>query len=364
MSNTFDIPAQQRRMVFMKAMIMAAGIGTRLRPLTYSVPKPMMPLANRPVLEYTLQLLKKHNITEVTINLYTAPEMITGYFGDGSSLGMKINYSVEKELMGTAGGVKKVEDFFGETFLVMSGDGLTDINLTEVIEFHRQKKALGTMVLKEVDTRFEYGVTMVDNENRIEKFVEKPNWGDVFCNTVNTGIYVFQKEIFNFMPANKFYDFGHDLWPLLLEKGEKIFGYLREEYWCDIGNLNEYKKAQQSILEGKVEICLSGEKYAENVWVGKETKIDKTAQITGPCLIGKKCQIEKNVCLGPGTTIGDYSVIKEGAILNNCILWNNVCIDKNVELKNCILGDYTHISGEISVFNGVVINGEEKEKRK
>ena len=340
----------------MKAMIMAAGIGTRLRPLTYSIPKPMIPIVNKPTLEHTLELLKRHHITEAMINLHTYPKMITNYFKDGSFYNMKINYSEEKELMGTAGGVKKVEDFFGETFLVMSGDGLTDIDIGKVIKFHQEKGALATMVLKKIEARFEYGVTIINTEGRIKKFIEKPKWGDVFADTVNTGIYIFQKEVFKFIPANKFYDFGHDLWPLLLEKGERIFGYQMEEYWCDIGNLHEYKKAQKDALEGKVKINIPGKKIKEKIWIGEGTKIGEGVKMTGPCLIGKRCQIESGVHMGAFTAIGNHSVILRNSVLKNCILWNNVYVDKNVELRNCIIGKSAHVSESISVFDGSIIN--------
>jgi mannose-1-phosphate guanylyltransferase/phosphomannomutase len=340
----------------MKAMVMSAGIGTRLRPLTYNIPKPMFPIVNKPVLEHVLELLRKHNIKEVVVNLHAHQAMIRNYFGDGSRLGMKINYSEEKKLMGTAGGVKKVEHFFDDTFLVMSGDGLTNINLTDVINFHRKRRAFGTMVLKRIDTRFEYGIALTKRGGQIKQFVEKPNWSSVFSNTVNTGIYVFRPEIFRYIPKAKFYDFARDVWPKLLKRGERIFGYETEEYWCDIGNLLEYRRGQNDALEGKIKLDIPGERGNRNVWIGKGTQVAPGVKIKGPCVIGKNCTLKKNAFIGGFSTIGNNSIIGEGVRLRNCILWNGVHVRKNVKLVNCIIGNNAEISTNISVYEGSVIN--------
>jgi mannose-1-phosphate guanylyltransferase / phosphomannomutase len=343
----------------MKAMVMAAGVGTRLRPLTHIIPKPMIPIVNKPVLEHTLDLLRKHNFREVVINLHFYPQMIKDYFGDGSRWGLKIIYSQEKSLLGTAGGVKKVEKHFDDTFVVMSGDGLTDIDLAKAVEFHKKKKSLATMVLKKVDARFDYGVTLIDQYKRIENFIEKPAWSDVFANTVNTGIYIFEPEIFNFIPENTFYDFGHDVWPSLLKAKKPIYGYEMNSYWCDIGNLQEYKRAERDALEGKVRIKFSGKKFSPGVWVGKNTRIHPQVKIKAPVIIGDDCRIEKGVVIDSFTTIGNSGLIHEGAQLGDCILWSGVRVSKNVRLRNCIIGNDAGINENISVFEGSVINIEE-----
>ena len=340
----------------MKAMVMSAGIGTRLRPLTYNIPKPMFPIVNKPVLEHVLELLRKHNIKEVVINIHAHQSMIRNYFGDGSRFGMKINYSEEKKLMGTAGGVKKVERFFDDTFLVMSGDGLTNINLSDVINFHKKRKAFGTMVLKRVDSRFEYGIALTKKGGQIKQFVEKPNWSSVFSNTVNTGVYVFQTEVFRYIPRAKFCDFARDVWPQLLQRGERIFGYETKNYWCDIGNLLEYRRGQNDALEGKIKLVVPGERKSKNVWIGKGTQIAPGVRIKGPCVIGKNCQLRENASIGEFSTIGNNSIIEKGARLKNCILWNGVHVRKNVKLINCIIGNNADISTNISVYEGSVIN--------
>ena len=340
----------------MKAFVMAAGAGTRLRPLTYAIPKPMVPVVNKPVLEHTLENLKRHGIFQIAMNLHHCPETIREHFCDGKRHGLSIRYSHEKELMGTAGGVKLMEKFFDTTFIVMSGDGLTDIDITKAIKFHRQKKALATMVLKPVDVKFEYGVTVTDASGRIKKFIEKPSWSDVFANTVNTGIYIFEPEIFKYIPAATFYDFGLQVWPELLRRKEKIYGYLMEEYWTDVGNLTEYRKGVHDALEGKVRIAIPGEQIRPGIWIGKGTRIAKGAKLNSPCVIGESCVVGKNAVIDAYTTIADQCRIGEGATIKNSILWGKVIVAKNVRLDNCIIGYKATVSEDISVYEGTVLN--------
>jgi len=340
-----------------RAMVMAAGAGTRLRPLTFSVPKPMVPIANRPVLEYTLDNLKRHGITEAVLNLYSFPDLIKNHFGTGEKWGMKIHYSHEPVLMGTAGGVKKAEPFLkGDTFLVMSGDGLTDINLTELIEFHSERRAFGTMALKAVDARFEYGVTVTGKHGTIRRFVEKPRWGDVFSNQVNTGIYVFDPAVFKLIPKGKPYDFGHELWPKLLQRKARIFGYLTDHYWCDVGNLSEYRTAQRDILDGKVRIRLPGREIRPHIWVGDGTIVGPEVRLEAPCLIGSHSHIARGAHIGAYTVIGNHCLIGAHANLQNSILWDHVKVEHRVHLQNCVIGHKARVSKNISVYEGAVIN--------
>jgi len=340
----------------MKAFVMAAGAGTRLRPLTYAIPKPMVPVVNKPVIYYTLENLMRHGIYNVVLNLHHYPEMIKKYFQDGSDIGLKITYSYEKKLLGTAGGVKKMEDYFDTTFIVMSGDGLTDIDLTKAIKYHKSKKALATMVLKAVDTKFEYGVTLTDKSGKIQKFIEKPRWSDVFANTVNTGIYIFEPEIFKYIPGNSFYDFGMQLWPELLKKKKRIYGYVMEEYWTDVGNLVEYRQGIRDSLDGKIKICIPGEQVKPGIWVGKGTVIEKGVKLKAPSVIGVNCFIGKNAIIGEYTTIADNSKISSGANIKNSILWEKVQVLKNVNLDNCIIGYGAKVKEDISVYEGTVLN--------
>jgi mannose-1-phosphate guanylyltransferase / phosphomannomutase len=344
----------------MKAFILSAGAGTRLRPLTFNIPKPMVPIVNKPALLHTLENLRKFDIREVVINLHRYPNMIRKYFGDGRQFGMNITYSYEPQLLGTAGAVKKMEKYFTDTFLVLSGDGITDINLNKVLDFHKEKKSFATMVLKRVDVKFDYGVTILDKNARISQFFEKPSWSSVFANTVNTGIYVFEPDIFSYIPKNKFFDFGHQVWPKLLERKKKIFGYETEAFWCDVGNLKEYRHAQRSALDKRVKVIIPGEEIKSGIWVGKGTVIEAGAKLRSPCVIGKNCRIGKKCVVGKYTTIGDRSVIGPGAAVTDCVIWNGVKVNKNVNLQNCVISRGARISESISVFEGAVITVKKK----
>ncbi len=338
----------------MKAFILAAGAGTRLRPLTYECPKPMIPLLNKPVIEHTLNNLKKHNIDSVVMNLHTLPEMITDYFGNGKKFGLDIKYSLEETLLGTAGGLKKCQKFFDSTFVVMSGDGLSNVDLTSVIAFHKKKKSLATMVLKKIETKFAYGITLTEKSGKIVKFVEKPTWGSVFSDTVNTGIYVFEPEIFKYIP-DTFYDFGKDLWPRLLKLKKPIYAYLMNGYWTDIGNIDEYKQGVKDALFNKIAINIEGKKIKNTeAFVDSGCQIDKTVKFIGKSVIGKNCVIGKNVVIDNGTIIGDNVKIQNDAIIKDSIIWSNTVIGKNVKLHSSIIS--TKVPSKLSVYNGLLFN--------
>lgn len=334
----------------MRAFILAAGAGTRLRPLTFECPKPMIPLLNKPVIEHTINNLKKHNIDSVVMNLHTLPKMITDYFGDGKNFGVEINYSLEKTLLGTAGGLKKCMDFFDSTFVVMSGDGLSNIDLTSAIKFHKKKKALATMVLKKISTRFPYGMALTDKFGRIKNFVEKPTRESVF----STGIYIFEPEVFKYIPDG-FYDFGKDLWPKLLRLKKPIFAYLMNDYWTDIGNIEEYRRGIRDSLFGEISLSINGTGLKNSeVIVDTNSEIDKTVKFIGKSVIGKNCKIGKNVVIDNGTVIGNNVRIQDDAIIKDSIVWDNIVIGKSAKLYSCIVG--MKVPGKMSVYNGLLFN--------
>ncbi len=337
----------------MKAFVLAAGAGTRLRPLTSDIPKPMVPILGKPALFYTLMNLQKYGFDDVCINLYHRHEAITSYF-NGRDLGVNINYSLEKKLIGTAGAVKKQESFFKRTFVVMSGDGLTDIDLNKALEFHKKKKAMATIVLKEIDTKFEYGITLTDKYDKVKSFVEKPKWKDVFASTINTGIYIFEPEILKFIPENKFFDFSLDLFPLLLKKKKNIYGYVMKEYWTDIGNIFEYKKGIFDILDGKVSLPVKCGKKKSN-YISNSAKIDKSAKIQGRCFIDDNVLIGKNVILKPYSIISKNVKIKDNAVLDKTIIWGNSVIGKNVKLNDTIVGYNSVIPDDMKLFDSIIM---------
>lgn len=340
-----------------KAMLLAAGAGTRLRPLTYETPKPMVPVVNRPVIHHVLDNLLKHGVEEVMVNLHNHPEQVRGYCGDGSRWSLKLRYSHEPKLMGTAGSIKKVEKFFSNgPFFVMSGDGLSDIDLGAMWDFHRKRGSIATMAVKRVDARFEYGVTMMDGAQRIKGFLEKPSWGDVFSNKVNTGIYLFEPEILKLIPAGKVYDFGHELWPKLLKLKKSIYAYETNAYWCDVGNLTEYRRAQIDSLERRAKIHIPGAESPKGVWIQEGSAVDKRARLVAPVVIGKGCRIAAGAIVGPHTVVGDRAHIAKGATLKNSILFENVTVGEGVHLTNCIIGPNGVVKENISVYEAAVLN--------
>lgn len=339
-----------------RAMVMAAGAGTRLHPLTHDVPKPMVPICNRPVIEYTVENLRKHGVREIIFNLHSHPDQVRGHFQDGSAFGVKISYSPEARLMGTAGGVKKAESFLNTgTFLVMSGDGLTRVDITRLLTFHRKSRSLGTMGLKDIDSRFDYGVTIVNTFGRIKKFIEKPYWSDVFSNQVNTGIYVFEPSIFKKMPSNEVYDFGHQLWPKMLKNGDPIFGFPVKAYWCDVGSLSEYRRAQRDMLDQKVGYSLPGRQIRKGVWIEDGARIGAGVKLESPCVVGRDAVIEQGAQIGAHSVVGHRSRVGKNAKLFETTLWNDVRIGPNVRLENAIVSHKTQVRENISTFSGAII---------
>src|SRR5256885_16850103 len=266
----------------MKAVVMAGGEGSRLRPLTIRRPKPMVPIAGKPVMEHILNLLKRHGITEVIVTVQYLASNIEDYFGNGSQFGMRITYSREDVPLGTAGSVKNAEEQLTEPFLVISGDALTDYNLKDIIEYHQEKKALATLTLAHVHNPLEYGVIITNEEGHITQFLEKPSWGEVFSDTINTGIYVLDPAIFAYFEKDKPFDFSQELFPYMLKKGDPIYGYVAEGYWCDVGNLAEYMQANADVLQGKVDIKMPGTDLGGGVWAEEGVAIAPDAQISGP----------------------------------------------------------------------------------
>lgn len=340
-----------------KAMLLAAGAGTRLRPLTYETPKPMVPVVNRPVIHHVLDNLLKHGVQEVMVNLHAHPDQVRGYCGDGSRWSLKLQYSLEPKLLGTAGSIKKVEGFFKDgPFFVMSGDGLSDIDLTAMYAFHRKRGSVATMAVKRVDARFDYGVTLMDGGQRIKGFLEKPSWGDVFSNKVNTGIYLFEPEVLKLIPKGRPYDFGHELWPKLLKLKKPIYAYETDSYWCDVGNLPEYRRCQIDCLDRKAKINIPGVEVRKGVWVQEGTLVDPRAKLIPPVVIGKGGRVAGGAVVGPYSVIGDRAQIGAGAELERCILFDNVTVGEGVRLTNCIIGPDGNVKEHISVYEAAVLN--------
>lgn len=339
-----------------KAMVLAAGLGTRLRPLTDLISKPMTPIVNKPVMEHIIELLVEHGFDEVVCNLHWYPEAIKDYFGDGSKYNIKITYSYEPELLGTAGGVKKVEAFFeGQTFLILSGDALTDIDLTELMNFHREKGGICTLALTEVDDPSQYGVVITDDESRITGFQEKPLMGEAKSSLANSGIYVFEPDIFSHIPYGSFYDFGRDLYPKLLKAGIAYYGYKHDRYWNDVGSLDQYQQGNFDALEGKVKLNIPGMQINEGIWLGKNCRIEEDVVMIPPIVIGNNCTIKKGAKLYGPIIIGDNTIIDERAIMYRGIKWGSGYIGKDASLIGAIIGYDTKIKSGASILEKAVI---------
>lgn len=334
---------------------MGGGQGSRLRPLTCNRPKPLVPVCNKPVMEYILELLKRHGVNTLLVTLHYLADEIISYFGYGTDWGLRILYSIESEPLGTAGSVKNISESFDESFLVISGDALTDFDLTEVVAFHREQQAAATIVLTRVDNPLDFGVVITDEENRVNRFLEKPSWGEVFSDTINTGIYVLEPEILDLLEPGKPYDFSKDLFPLMLEKGMPIYGYVADGYWCDIGNLEQYQKANRDVLMSRVDHRPPGEEIREGVWVGKGTRIHPGAYVETPVVIGRNCRVRENARILEGTVIGDNCIVEEGASLHRDVIWNNVFVGRKVRCSGTTICRRATLKSHVTVGEGAVL---------
>ncbi|MGI5921272.1 MAG: sugar phosphate nucleotidyltransferase [Syntrophomonadaceae bacterium] len=326
----------------MKAMIMAAGVGSRLMPLTADIPKPMVPMANRHLMEYIVSLLVEHGFNQVISNLYYHADTISQHFLDGSSYGASMLYSREEELMGTAGGVKKCAWFLDDTFVIVSGDALTDVDLTYLVKEHKRQGALATIAVKEVEAVEQFGIVVTNENGRIHSFQEKPRRQEAQSNQANTGIYVFEPEIFDFIPERQFYDFGKQVFPHLVKIGAPFYGVSINNYWCDVGSIDTYYQSHIDILEGRVNVWPNGYlKVSEKgtVLLGEGVSLGDNVEIAGTCVIGPGCRIE------------------DGAVINNAIIWNNTVIRDRAIVEGCIIGANCYLGCSVAVKSSVIASG-------
>jgi mannose-1-phosphate guanylyltransferase/phosphomannomutase len=339
----------------MKAIIMAGGEGSRLRPLTCGRPKPMVPVMNRPIMSHIVELLKNHGVTDIGVTLQYMPEAIRDYFGNGSECGVNMHYFVEETPLGTAGSVKNATSFLDETFLVISGDALTDLDLSRAVEFHRRQGALATLVLTRVDCPLEYGVVITAGDGEIKQFLEKPGWGEVFSDTVNTGIYVLEPEVLDYFAPGQKFDFSKDLFPLLLAGKKPLFGVALSGYWCDVGNLTQYVEAHHDALSGKVKISIPGRQAGNGVWVEEGAVISEEAIVNGPALIGGNCQIGAGARVEPLTVLGKGCLVQERASIKRCVIWNNVFIGRDAALRGAVVGSRVQVQAGAGIYEGAVV---------
>jgi glucose-1-phosphate thymidylyltransferase long form len=344
-----------------RTIMMAGGKGTRLRPLTLVRPKPMIPLVNKPIIEYTVNKLKKSGFNDIIMTLNYMSTNIKNYFKDGSEFGIDIRYSVEKWPLGTGGSVKKAEKYIDDTFMVVSGDVLTDVNFKDVVKYHKEKGAIATMVLTEVEDPTHFGIAVMDKNHKITEYLEKPSPEEAFSNVANTGIYIFEPEIFDFFDGkDKEVDFSKDIFPEVIRQDAGIYGYVFNGYWNDIGRPETYLAATYDILDQKMEQNFYKTKMAEsigkigNIWVGKNVFIDEKARIEGPVVIGNNCTIEEGCKISRGSVIGDNVSIGKEVNIDGAVLFPNSIIEDNSFLTGCIIDTKCLIDKNTVVENGVV----------
>lgn len=326
----------------MKAVVLAGGLGTRLRPLTSLLPKPMVPVMNRPLLEHTLNLLKKHGVEEVIFLLFYLPDVIRNHFGNGANFGLKISYIVGNEDFGTAGAARLAAGQLQEPFFILSGDALTDIDLTGLMAFHKKHKGVATIALSSVQNPSPFGVAITDKNHRITRFLEKPAWSQIFSDTVNMGIYLLEPDIFDHIPAQKEVYFARNTFPLLLSNKRPLHGFISDCYWKDIGDLRTYLQVHRDVLAGEIALDLNGYKPGSTVYLHKNCTIHPSAHL-------------ENVVAGPGCKIGRYSTIK------NVVLWDDVEIGVGCEItqstiaSGCKIGDHTRMGEHVFISQRVEI---------
>lgn len=339
----------------MKAVIMAGGKGTRLRPLTCDLPKPMVPLLGRPCMEYMIELLHTFGITDIAVTIQYMPEVIRNHFGDGSEFGVNLHYFEEHLPLGTAGSVKNAQDFLDERFIVISGDALTDFDLAKAIQFHENNDALATMVLTKVTYPLEYGVVMVDEDGRVTRFLEKPGWGEVFSDTVNTGIYILEPEVLERIQPGQPFDFSNDLFPSLLLEKKPLFGYVSTGYWSDIGNLQQYRETQFDMLDQRVNVKIKGKQIRPGIYVGEQVTFSDTVNWVGPAYIGDYTTLDDRVEIGEYCILGAHNTISKDSSIRKSILWNHTFLADQNELHGSTLGNRVTCKENAQFADGSVI---------
>ena len=342
----------------MQAVILAGGKGTRLHPLTSSTPKPMVNLFDKPVLEHTVELLKRHGIRDIVITLAYKADQIIDHFGGGTRWGVNIQYALEDMPKGTAGGLRSLQPVLSDTFVVISGDAVTDFDLSEAIDFHRKRSSIATMLLYSVDDPSQFGIVETESDGRIQRFLEKPKATETFTNTVNTGIYVLEPEVINSIPFDTVYDFSRDLFPKFLQNREPFYAVRADGYWCDVGNLAQYRNVHFDAMTGKIKLNIPGAKVADGVWLGTDAEIHPSVRLISPLYVGSGTSIEKDVELGRFAVIGNLSMIGEQAQVSQSVVGARTKIGQHSQVFGSVLGngyklaDGRHLDDEIVVDDG------------
>lgn len=354
----------------MKGAMLVGGFGTRLRPLTVTTPKPMLPLVNTPFLEIELMHLKEYGVDDVVLSTGYLPAVFDGYFGDGSRMGMKLTHVTEDKPLGTCGAIKNVaEHLGGGPVIVCNGDILTDLDIGELVEYHRKKGALVTITLTPVEDPTAYGLVPLDSDGRIIEFLEKPSWDQVVTNMINAGTYVLDPAVLDQVPEGENYSFERQLFPDLLRQGEPLFGFPSDCYWLDLGTPEKYLSAHHDILEGKIEVPLGGEEIADGVFAGRDVEIETDVVLHGPLLIGNDVSVEAGAeirgpaCIGNGVRVGLEARVEGAVILDDVSIGERCVVQQSIVGRGTVLGTGVRVAG-CSVLGDNIEAGDGNEFRK
>ena len=331
----------------MQAVILAGGKGTRLHTPTTTVPKPMLPLFDCPVMEHTIRLLAKQGIKDIIVTVSGSNRDIITYFGDGSRWNVNIRYSVETEPMGTAGSVKTIQGMVSKAFIVIPGDCVTDFDLNNALHQHKSASAIASILLYEDADPTEFGVPTLDTNGKLTKFIEKPRAREVVSNTISTGIYILEPEVLSCIPYGHEFDFARELFPRMLNNQEPVYGFSLPGYWCDISNPIKYRNVHSDALTERVKLELPATHIGEGIWLGEGVIIDSSVELTGPMFLGSGVSVMRNAIIGERTIIGADSHIGEGARITRSSIGSRSNIGSNITISDCIIGsDYTLADNE------------------
>ena len=341
----------------MKAIIMAGGFGTRLRPLTINIPKPMVPVANLPMMEHVVNLLKHHGFDDIMVLIFFQSDIIKNYFKDGRKFGVKMDYLLPEQDYGTAGAVRYAADFCDETVLVISGDVLTDFDLAAGFRFHRERQGDATIMLTRLENPLPYGIVITGADYRITRFMEKPSWGEMFSDTINTGIYILEPKTVRLIPPKTNFDFSQNLFPVMLQKQMNLLGKIADGYWRDIGNIDEYVNAHHDLLEGKVNISFAAERIERDgavIYMGRNSDVADDVQFFGTVILGHGCRVDNGSKL-TDSIIGDRVTIGEHSIVSDSVIWADTVLEPLVSVYSAIVTNRVHIAREASILDRAVV---------
>jgi mannose-1-phosphate guanylyltransferase/phosphomannomutase len=339
----------------MQAVILAGGRGTRLYPLTSLIAKPMVPLFGRPVMEHMIRRLERCGFRDIGVTLSHLAQDVVSYFGGGSRWGVHLQYSVEDAPLGTAGSVKLIQRSLADTFLVVCGDGVTDIDLRAAFRYHKRKRAKVTIILHRVPDPSPFGVVQTARDGRIVSFVEKPPSAAAVGNTVNTGMYIVEPEVLDLVPDGEMFDFARHLFPKLLVRGESFYGYRPRGYWCDVGNLGQYRDVHYDALSGRLNLEVPARQIAARGWMGPGVEIASSARLAEPFYIGEGARVGRDACVGMYSIVGERSVVEDGATVQASILWPSSQVGRNARVQGCIVGGGNVIDAGAALCDTAVI---------